>query len=72
MRQTILRLVCDDCGRIGHFELTNSNPLTATMDVGDVVERAGWGTVPKDGAGQWDTYDCCPTCARRRLTRIGA
>jgi hypothetical protein len=62
MRQTILRLVCDECGLIAHLEIANSEPLTATTDVQGMVERQGWTTKRKENAGIFTTHDTCPRC----------
>lgn len=65
MRQTILRLVCDDCGRIAQFEITNSNPLTANTNIAEDVRKRGWNARLKEHGSQFDTYDQCPTCNKR-------
>lgn len=61
MRQQLLRLVCDSCGFIAHFETMNSEPLTVTTEVQTMVERQGWISAPKEG-GRFSTYDTCPSC----------
>jgi hypothetical protein len=62
MRQTILRLVCDECGLIAHLEIANSEPLTATTDVAGMIERQGWRSAPKIGSS-FSTHDTCPRCS---------
>lgn len=64
MRTMILRLVCDTCGFIAHFETMNSEPLTATTDIPGMVARVGWRSVPKIGSS-FATCDTCPACVRQ-------
>ncbi len=64
MHQTILRLVCDECGVIEQFEVSNSDPLTATIYPRSMVEKRGWQMRPKQGASQFNTYDVCPVCVK--------
>jgi hypothetical protein len=64
MRQILLRLVCDDCGYVAHFETANYEPLTATLVPQVMVERHGWFTGVKEGSS-FATYDRCPACVKR-------
>jgi hypothetical protein len=68
MRQSLFRLVCDDCGFVAHFETMNSEPLTATLpgNVQGLIERAGWTSGKKEGGSSFNLYDRCPHCTTRR------
>jgi hypothetical protein len=61
MRQALLRLVCDKCGVVLTFETMNSEPLTATTNIPEMIRRHGWETGPKVGAS-FSPWDHCPAC----------
>ncbi len=65
MRQSILRLVCDDCGLIACFETMNSEPLTVTTEIQGMVDKQGWHSQPKENS-RFSTYDLCPSCKQRK------
>lgn len=61
MRQQIVRLVCDNCGLIAQWEISNSEPLIANVNVQKTIEECGWHTTPKDGC-RFATNDLCEKC----------
>lgn len=62
MRQTVLRMVCDRCGKVEEFETMNSEPLTATTDIPEMIKAHGWRSHPKEGS-RFSMYDECLICS---------
>lgn len=63
-RRTILEVTCDDCGKVEQLETFKSQPLTATLNPSEMLEKGGWRQVPVVGS-RFQTYDRCPKCSER-------
>lgn len=71
MRQTVLRLVCDDCGKIEQFEIASTDPLTFSTDVSGFISRAGWHATKKEGGSNFSPHDRCPACIALVRAKLG-
>lgn len=67
MRRTVCEVICDHCGVIQRFELTNNHgrQLSATTDLTAMLEQQQWESRAVEGASRFMNEDVCRACNGR-------